>query len=121
MLYAGTGEKQAAEVLGRMIDEIERVRKEGVTKEELERCRDQLKGSYLLGMESTSSRMNALGKVLLLQKREYNEQETIRRIECVTMEDIERIIPVCLDLSQASTALVGRLKKQKPALEKTLG
>ena len=121
MLYAGTGEKQAAEVLGRMIDEMERVRKEGVTKEELERCRDQLKGSYLLGMESTSSRMNALGKVLLLQKREYNEQETIRRIECVTMEDIERIIPVCLDLSQASTALVGRLKKQRPALVKILG
>ena len=120
-LYAGTGEAQAAQVLGRMIDEIERVRKEGVTKEELERCRDQLKGNYLLGMESTSSRMNALGKVLLLQKREYNEQETIRRIECVTMEDIERIIPVCLDFKQASTALVGRLKKQKPVLIKLLG
>ena len=119
--YAGTGEAQAAEVLGRMLDEIERVRKEGVTKEELERCRDQLKGSYLLGMESTSSRMNALGKVLLLQKREYNERETIRRIECVTMEDIERILPVCLDLNQASTAFVGRVKKQKPALKKLLG
>ncbi|MCE5189570.1 MAG: insulinase family protein [Eubacteriales bacterium] len=119
--YAGTGEAQAAEVLGRMLDEIERVRKEGVTKEELERCRDQLKGSYLLGMESTSSRMNALGKVLLLQKREYNERETIRRIECVTMEDIERILPVCLDLNQASTAFVGRVKKQRPALKKLLG
>jgi hypothetical protein len=41
-------------VLKRMIDEIERVRRQGVTKEELARCRDQLKGSYLLGMESTS-------------------------------------------------------------------
>ena len=60
--------------------------------------------------------MNALGKMLLLQKREYNEQETIRRIECVTMEDIERIMPVCLDLGQMSTALVGRVKKQKAAL-----
>ncbi len=115
-LYAGTGEAQAAEVLGRMLDEVERARKEGVTKVELERCRDQLKGSYLLGMESTSARMNALGKMLLLQKREYNEQETIRRIECVTMEDIERIMPVCLDISQLSTALVGRVKKQKDAL-----
>lgn len=118
--YAGTGEAQAAEVLGRMLEEIEGVRKNGVTREELERCRDQLKGSYLLGMESTSARMNALGKMLLLQNREYNEQETIRRIECVTMEDIERILPVCLDLSQASTALVGRIKKQKPALAEKL-
>ena len=115
-LYAGTGEKQAKEVLSRMVEEMERVRKEGVTKEELLRCRDQLKGSYLLGMESSGARMNALGKTLLLQKREYSEQETLRRIECVTMEDIERILPVCLELSQASTALVGRVKKQKSAL-----
>lgn len=115
-LYAGTGEQQADEVLGRMADEIERVRREGVTKEELTRCRDQLKGSYLMGMESTGARMNALGKTLLLQKREYSEQETLRRIECVTMDDIERIMPVCLDLNQASTALVGRVTKRKDAL-----
>ena len=119
-LYAGTGEKQAKEVLSRMIEELERVRKEGVTKEELMRCRDQLKGSYLLGMESSGSRMNALGKTLLLQKREYSEQETLRRIECVTMEDIQRILPVCLDLNHASTALVGRVKKQKNALLEVL-
>ena len=119
-LYAGTGEKQAKEVLSRMIEEIERVRKEGVTKEELSRCRDQLKGSYLLGMESSGSRMNALGKTLLLQKREYSEEETLRRIECVTMEDIERILPVCLDLNEASAAFVGRLKKSSAALSQAL-
>jgi predicted Zn-dependent peptidase len=119
-LYAGTGEKQAKEVLSRMIEETERVKKEGVTKEELERCRDQLKGSYLLGMESTGSRMNALGKTLLLQKREYDEQETIRRIECVTMDDINRILPVCLNRNNASTALVGRVGKQKAALSEAL-
>ena len=119
-LYAGTGEKQAVEVLSRMIEEIERVRKDGVTKEELARCRDQLKGSYLLGMESSSARMNALGKTLLLQKREYSEAETLRKIECVTMEEIEQILPVCLDLNNASTALVGRVKKQKAALSQAL-
>jgi predicted Zn-dependent peptidase len=115
-LYAGTGEKQAAEVLGRMADEIESVRKKGVTKEELERCREQLKGSYLLGMESSSAQMNALGKTLLLQKREYNEAETIRRIECVTMEDIERVAPVCLNMENACAALAGRVEKQKSTL-----
>ena len=119
-LYAGTGEKQVKEVLSRMIEEIERVRKEGVTGEELSRCRDQLKGSYLLGMESSGSRMNALGKTLLLQKREYSEEETLRRIECVTMEDIERILPVCLDLNKASAAFVGRLKKSSAALSQVL-
>ncbi len=115
-LYAGTGEQQAAEVLLRMVDEIEKARKNGVTNDELARCRDQLKGSYLLGMESTGARMNALGRTLLLQKREYSERETLRRIECVTMDDIERILPVCLDLGQASAALVGRVDKRRDAL-----
>ena len=49
-----------------------------------------------------------------------DEQETIRRIECVTMEDIERILPVCLNQDDASTALVGRLKKQTNALRELL-
>lgn len=119
-LYAGTGEKQAKEVLNRMMDEMERIRKEGITKEEFNRSRDQLKGSYLLGMESSSARMNALGKTLLLQKREYSEQETLRRIECVTMDDIERILPVCFDRNNASIALVGRVKKQEAALLKAI-
>ena len=120
-LYAGTGEKQAAEVLKRMVQEIERARTKGVTKEELARSRDQLKSSYLMGMESTGARMNALGKTLLLQKREYSEQETLERIECVTMEDIERIMQVSLDLNQASTALVGRVKNQKAPLLDAIG
>jgi len=119
-LYAGTGEKQAKEVLNRMMEEMERIRKEGITKEEFNRSRDQLKGSYLLGMESSSARMNALGKTLLLQKREYSEQETLRRIECVTMDDIERILPVCFDRNNASIALVGRVKKQEAALLKAI-
>lgn len=119
-LYAGTGEKQAKEVLNRMMDEMERIRREGITNEEFNRSRDQLKGSYLLGMESSSARMNALGKTLLLQKREYSEQETLRRIECVTMDDIERILPVCFDRNNASIALVGRVKKQEAALLKAI-
>jgi len=119
-LYAGTGEKQAKEVLNRMMDEMERIHKEGITKEEFNRSRDQLKGSYLLGMESSSARMNALGKTLLLQKREYSEQETLRRIECVTMDDIERILPVCFDRDNASIALVGRVKKQEATLLKAI-
>lgn len=107
-LYAGTGVKQAAEVTKLMLEEISRIREHGVTPEELTRCREQLKGSYLLGMESSGAHMNAIGKVLLLQKREYNEAETLKRIECVTMEDIERILPICLCADDMVAAFVGR-------------
>lgn len=111
-VYAGTGEGQAAEVTKLILDELDRIRRKGVTREELARCREQLKGSYVLGMETSSAHMNALGKVLLLQKREYNEAETLSRIECVTMEDIERIIPVCLNTDNLCAAFVGRIDAQ---------
>ena len=61
--------------------------------------------------------MNAIGKVLLLQKREYNEQETLSRIECVTMDDIQRIIPVCLDTKNLCAAFVGRVDANAKELE----
>ncbi|MEG1754557.1 MAG: pitrilysin family protein [Clostridia bacterium] len=120
-LYAGTGDQQAEEVTRLMLEEIDRVRQSGVTKEELIRCREQLKGSYVLGMESTNAHMNAIGKVMLLQKREYNEAETLSRIECVTMQDIERIVPVCLNPKNLCAVFVGRIDQKRDRLEKLFG
>lgn len=119
-LYAGTGEQQAAEVVRLMRKELAEIRENGVTEEEFLRCREQLKGSYLLSMESSNAHMSALGKVALLQNREYNEAETIRRIECVTMEDIQRILPTVLDESNLSAAFVGRVERQRTAIEAAL-
>lgn len=120
-LYAGTGEQQAAEVIRLMLEEIVSVREEGIAEHEFMRSRDQLKGSYLLGQEGTSSRMNALGKNALLLNRLYDQQETIRRIESVTMEDIRRILPMVLDENNMATVCVGKVKKQEQALRGPLG
>ncbi len=119
-LYAGTGEAQAPEVTKLMLEELDKIRRNGVTKEELSRCREQLMGSYVLGMESSSAHMNAIGKVLLLQKREYNEEKTLSRIECVTMEDIERIIPVCLNPENLCAAFIGRVDNHGKELERLI-
>ncbi|MDL2258295.1 insulinase family protein [Eubacteriales bacterium OttesenSCG-928-K08] len=120
-LYAGTGEQQAAQVVKLMLEEIDDLKAKGLTKEEFVRSREQLKGSYLLGQEGTSSRMNALGKTLLLLNREYNEQEAIRRIEAVTQEDIMRVIPKVLDIENLATVCVGKLKKQEKEIRALLG
>ncbi|MDO4571854.1 MAG: pitrilysin family protein [Clostridia bacterium] len=118
-LYAGTGEKQAVEVTKRMLEEIANLREHGLREEEFVRCREQLKGSWILGMESSSAHMNTLGKLALLQKRVYNEQDTLRRIEAVTQEDIQAILSICLDTRHLSAAFVGRMDDgARSALEK---
>ncbi|MDR1619522.1 MAG: insulinase family protein [Clostridiales bacterium] len=115
-LYAGTGEGQAADVIALMAEELDLIRRAGITPEELERSRSQLKGSCLLGQEGTSSRMNALGKTALLLNRRYDANEVIRRIENVNMDDIMRIVPNTIDKENMSTVCVGRVKCQEPAL-----
>lgn len=107
-LYAGTGEKQSEEVFELMLKELADIRAKGVTEEEFTRCKEQLKGSYLLGMESSGAVMNAIGKVALLQNREYDEARTLESIACVTMEDIASAIDFALDPKNFVAALVGR-------------
>lgn len=115
-LYAGTGAEQAVEVVGLMREEMESLRRKGVTEEEFVRCKAQLKGSYLLGLEGSGSRMNAIGKAALLQKREYSEADILNHIECVTINDINRVIPIVLDESQMCASFVGRVARHKKAL-----
>jgi len=116
-LYAGTGEAQAADVISLMLEELHQIKAHGLTKEEFNRSKNQLKGSYLLAQEGTSSRMNALGKAELLLNRLYSEEETIQRIERVTMENIEEIIHHAIDFNNLTAVCVGRVNKQKEKLE----
>jgi predicted Zn-dependent peptidase len=111
--YAGTGDQQAVEVVRLMREEMEEVLKNGITEKEFQRCKDQLKGSYLLAQAGTSSRMNALGKTALLLDKLYSEEDTLRRIEGVTLEDIRRILPKVLDVQNMSIVCVGRVHKRE--------
>lgn len=119
-LYAGTGEAQAVEVVKLMREELARLRSDGVTPEEFDRCKAQLKGSYLLGLEGSGARMNVIGKVALLQNREYREEDTLNRIACVTIKDVEDMIPTVLDESQMCASFVGRVEHQRDALLQSL-
>jgi predicted Zn-dependent peptidase len=119
-LYAGTNDKQAEQVVKLMLDEMEDIRRNGVTETELERSKSQLKGGYVLGQESTSGRMNAIGKSELLRGIVYTEEEVMRRIEKVSMDDIMNIIPHVMDRTNITGAFVGRMKKQAEAVEKLL-
>ena len=120
-IYAGTGEQQAVEVTELILEELSEIRRNGIREDELIRCREQLKSAYLLGVEGTSAQMNVLGKELLLQKREYCAEDVLHRIECVTMQDIDGILPKCLNPDNLCTVFVGRGGRVKSALNALVG
>lgn len=91
-LYAGTAPGQTEEVLQVTMDVLHGIKSNGMTEAELRRGKEQLKGSLILSLESTSSRMNRLGKNELLIAKHYNLDELIDRIEKVSLEQVQTVI-----------------------------
>lgn len=91
-VYAGTAPKQSKEVLDLTKEILHDVSIKGISDSELRKGKEQLKGSLILSLESTGSRMNRLGKNELMIGRHYTLDEMISRIEAVTMDDVNYVL-----------------------------
>ncbi|MBE3553095.1 MAG: insulinase family protein [Kyrpidia tusciae] len=90
-IYAGMAPEYTGEVVREVRRIFEDVAESGITEGELERGKEQVKGSLMLSLESTTSRMTRLGKNELLLGRHYTLDETLERIDAVTLEDVRRV------------------------------
>jgi predicted Zn-dependent peptidase len=88
-VYAGTGEKEAEELVPVALSELRKVQTQ-VTEAELSRARSQVKAGLLMSLESTGSRCEQLARQLQVFGRIIPTQETIAKINAVTPEDIQR-------------------------------
>ena len=96
--------------LGLTIDELRRIRDEGVTAAELGRAREQVTASILMSLESSASRMNRLGYgELFLPRGALTPDELIERYEAVTLADVRSLAQRTLDFHRASLSAVGRV------------
>ncbi|NVN35339.1 M16 family metallopeptidase [Komagataeibacter swingsii] len=89
-IYAGTGEAQVADLVPVTLEELRKVR-HTVTDAELARARAQLKSSLLMSLESTGSRCEQLARQLQVFGRLIPTAETVRRIDAVTITDVQRV------------------------------
>ncbi|RAV03563.1 pitrilysin family protein [Paenibacillus sp. YN15] len=90
-IYTGTAPKQTEEVLKVSMEIIGDIIQNGMTEAELRKGKEQLKGSLILSLESTSSRMNRLGKNELMLGRHYSLDEIIERIERVQLDQVREL------------------------------
>jgi predicted Zn-dependent peptidase len=89
--YAGTTPTRAVEVLGLMRRELEDVRDGGLTPEEFARAKSHVKGSTVLSLEDPSGRMSRLGKSEIAHGEILTLNETLARVEAVTLDDARRV------------------------------
>ena len=80
---------KVSEVLSVVREELRKVVEEGLTSEELERGKGQLRGGLVLGLEDSGSRMSRIAKAELLYDELPSINEVIRRIDAVTLEDVQ--------------------------------
>jgi predicted Zn-dependent peptidase len=101
-VYAGCSKKRVPEVLRLIRAELDRVAAEGITAEEVARSRGQLKGSLVLGLEDTGSRMSRLGKSELSYGEYLPVREVLARLDAV---DEAQVRDVAADLFRQETCL----------------
>jgi predicted Zn-dependent peptidase len=88
-IYAGTGEKEAEDLVPVTIEELRKVQS-SVSTTELERARAQVKASLLMSLESTGSRCEQLARQLQVHGRVIPTTETVTKITAVTTADVQR-------------------------------
>lgn len=87
-VYVGCQPAKTDEALALIRTELESVRADGITEVELARAKGQLRGSLVLGLEDTSSRMSRLAKAELLSGELPSLSEVLRRIDAVTADEV---------------------------------
>jgi predicted Zn-dependent peptidase len=108
-IYAGTSIESARKVVESIMKEFRQLKEEPVSVEELRRAKDHLKGSLMLSLESTSSRMSNLARQEMYFGRFFSLDELVDSIESVEASHVQRISQTFFDPKQIALTILGNL------------
>ena len=91
VISVGTRPENCQRVIDIILEELEDVRQNGITQDELDKSFSQLKGSLYMGLETVNSRMNKLGRSLLIYDRVITPEENVDDLSKVTVEDVKTL------------------------------
>jgi predicted Zn-dependent peptidase len=110
-VYAGTGRRKVNEVVERAAEEFRRL-PETMTEAELQRAKDQLKGSLILGLESTGRRMQNIANQEIYFGRYYSPSEIISAIDAVGLSETRALAERLVSDSGMALTVLGPMRKR---------
>jgi predicted Zn-dependent peptidase len=116
-VYAGTSRASAGKVVQSIVSEFRKLKSENVPEEELRRSKDQLKGSLMLSLESSTARMSSLARQEMYFDRFYSMDELIEKIESVTAEEIRQLANEFFLTESIAVTVLGNLNGLKLSRE----
>jgi predicted Zn-dependent peptidase len=108
-VYAGTAKETVGKVLDMTIAEFRAMKESPVTVEELLRAKNHLKGSLMLSLESTSSRMSNLARQELYFHRFSSLDEILASIDAVTPEEVQALAKEFFQPERIAVTVLGPL------------
>jgi predicted Zn-dependent peptidase len=112
-VYTGVDPKNATEAIKVIVAELERIRDQGPTTEELTKARELSKGRMMLRMEDTRSVSGWVGAQELLLGYVRTVDEAVEEMDAVTLEDLQRVAAEVLDPRRAYLGVVGPYKSSR--------
>jgi predicted Zn-dependent peptidase len=112
-VYAGTSRESAGKVVQSVVSEFRRLKKEPVPEEELRRSKDQMKGSLMLSLESSSARMSNLARQEMYFDHFFGLDELIERIEKVTVDELTVLAKEFFETESIAVTVLGNLNGLK--------
>jgi predicted Zn-dependent peptidase len=109
MVCAGTSGESVRKLVDSVLKEFTHLKAQTVPDEELRRAKDHLKGSLMLSLESTSSRMSNLARQEMHFKRFFSLDELVESIEKVTAADVQRVAQAFFEQKQIALTILGNL------------
>jgi predicted Zn-dependent peptidase len=112
-VYVGTSAEWVREVVEVIRKEIDRVARDGLAAEELGRTKNQMKGSMLLGLETSDSRMSRIAKNEIYFGRDVPIEEVAAAIDAVRADDIVRVAQRLFHPPRLALTVLGDLKGEQ--------
>jgi len=116
-VYAGTSRESAERVVRSVVSEFRNLKTEPVPEEELRRAKDQLKGSLMLSLESSTARMSNLARQEMYFDRFYGLDELIEKIGSITTEDLQQMANDYFRSDSVAVTVLGNLNGLKISRE----
>ncbi|MCD6249264.1 MAG: insulinase family protein [candidate division Zixibacteria bacterium] len=106
-IYMGTDHTRVRQAYELVIDECRRLKKRKLSSNIMDKIKAQVKGHLTLGMESTTARMQRLGRLELLTQRFHGLNESLKAIDQVTATDLTRVARQLFDEDQITLVALG--------------
>jgi len=108
LVYAALNPTQVPDVLRLIAQEVRGMFTDKITEEQLAKAKEQLKSNFLLSLENAASRMNSIGRTMLMLNKTVTPDELVTKIDAINMDAFYGVCDKIFKMDQMSISLVGK-------------